>query len=155
VDPGSLEFLEQRMIAVLSSVTDGGTPQVCTVFYVLDPAVPALIFKSRTQSEHSLALGRRPTAAMAVYRHDSGYSTKAGIQLKGLVERVRVEADMVRYVDQYSARFAGAREHFEPTEKLMEHEAEATLYQFNISAYKLTDGWSDRLDLSYRPVAEA
>jgi uncharacterized protein YhbP (UPF0306 family) len=149
MDQPSQDFLGRYKIAVLSSVVDDGTPQVCTIFYVFDPTIPAIIFKSRTQSQHSLALRRQPHAAIAVYRHDSGYLQKAGIQLKGLVERVRVAADMERYVHEYSERFPGAREHFESIDRLLAHDATSTLFRFLISAYKLTDGWSDRLDLNY------
>ena len=154
MDQGSQEFIAGQLVAVLSSVADDGTPRACSIFYILDPAIPALIFKSRLQSDHIVSLRSRPFAAMAIYRHDSGYSRKAGIQLTGTVERVSTAAEMTRYVNQYSERLPGADEHFEPIERLLENDVEATLWRFNISEYKFTDNWSGRLDLTYSDVKQ-
>jgi len=126
-----------------------GKLQICTVFYVFDGQKPALIFKSRTQSEHSVALAKHPNAAMAVYSHDSGYELKAGIQMRGNVSRVSNFEEMTRYVDQYSARLAGSREHFDTIPSLLADDTPATLYQFTIEQYKFTDVWADRLDMQY------
>jgi uncharacterized protein YhbP (UPF0306 family) len=153
MDDRSRQLLAAHTTAVLSSVASDGTPRSCTIFYVFDVDALALIFKSGTHTEHTLSFSERPDAAMAVYNPGSGYAKKAGIQLIGRVQRVQDLDKMQRYIVQYSGRFPGAGDHFEPAEKLLAQDAAATLYSFSIISYKLNDGWENRVDPKYQDIS--
>lgn len=150
-DGEALELLQGQHVGVLATVgTDG--PQACTIFYVVESPWRVL-FKSRSGSDHMVSLMREPAAALALYRHDSTYKTKAGLQVKGFVERITDETAMQRGVDLYSAAFAGAREKFANVKELIQPNAESTLYRFVTTSYKVTNGWSDRTDLTYNELS--
>ena len=151
IERAVFDFLSDHSIGVLATTAADGTPQACTVFYATD-ADCSLIFKSRMTSDHMQSVFRDNRAALAVYRHDSIYKLKAGVQLKGVIVKIREAGEMSAAVDLYSAHFEGAREKFAPISNLLHSDAESTLYRFVPAEYKLTDGWSNRLDLDYRPA---
>ena len=140
-------FKEAR-VGVLACVGLDGDPIACTVFLVADGS--SLVFKSRGASAHMSALRNDPRAALSFYWHASTYETKAGVQLKGIVDRVSDVRDITRAVDLYSDAFEGARAKFAPVEDLVKPDCESTMYRFVPTAYKVVDGTSDRLDLEYR-----
>lgn len=147
-DDAAASFLRGQHIAVLATTSSNGDPQACTIFYVVD-SNGSLIFKSRSGSDHMRSLLANERAAIALYRHDSTYATKAGLQLKGRVLPITDEAAMRRGVDLYSEAFDGAREKFAPLGRLIQLGAESTLYRFLPYEYKFTDGWTHRTDLQY------
>lgn len=97
------------------------------------------------------ALREDDRAALAVYDHDSTYSMKSGVQVKGTVERISDENVMERVVRQYSSCFEGAQEKFDPVERLVRLDAESTMFRLVPTSYKFIDGPSARLDADYRP----
>lgn len=148
-DDGVRALLSDHGIATLASVGEGGGAQACTVFYVVH-GNEGLVFKSRTGSDHARGLARDSSAAMSVYRHDSSYVRKAGVQLLGEVTRITEVEVMRRLVDQYSAAFPGAQERFASVQALLSVTAESTLFLFRIRSYKVTDGWTGRTDAVYQ-----
>ena len=150
MDNDVVEFLRRHRVGVLASVDQHGEPQAATAFYVCD-SPGSLVFKSRSASDHMRALFRHPSAALAIYRHDSTYGKKAGVQLKGRVHRILDRGDMENCVNLYSETFDGARAKFAPVEELLEEAANTTLFRFTITEFKFTDGWCRRVDVEYHP----
>lgn len=153
-DDAAAEFLRRHFIGVLASVGPDGLPQACTIFYAVD-SNESLVFKSRSGSDHMRSLFSKPLAALAVYRHDSTYKVKAGLQLKGTVERISDPVVMSAAVDLYSSKFDGAREKFAPIDDLVGPHAESTLYRFIPQAFKFTDGWQERTDMDYTAAKDS
>jgi uncharacterized protein YhbP (UPF0306 family) len=146
----ALEFVRVRSTAVLGTITRDGGVQVAAIHYVVD-SDSSFLFKSRATSDHISVLPLSNSAALTVYRHDSSFAKKAGIQLKGKILRITDETCMAGCVELYSEVFAGAREHFDPVSVLVRPDAPSTLFRFVPELYKLVDGWSDRFDREYRP----
>jgi len=144
-----LTFVKERSTAVLGTVSKDGGVQVAPIHYVVDND-SSFLFKSRATSDHISALASNNAAALAIYRHDSSFTLKAGVQLKGKVLRITDEAEMAACVELYSEVFAGARENFDPVAVLVLSDAPSTLFRFVPEWYKFVDGWSDRFDREYR-----
>ena len=149
MDHDAEEFLRHRPIGVLATSSEG-QPQACTIFFVVADD-GSVCFKSRSGSDHMRALREDDRAALAVYDHDSTYSMKSGVQVKGTVERISDENVMERVVRQYSSCFEGAQEKFDPVERLVRLDAESTMFRLVPTSYKFIDGPSARLDADYRP----
>jgi len=145
----ALEFVKDRSTAVLGTISKDGGVQVAPIHYVVD-SDSSFLFKSRATSDHISVLSSNNAAALAVYRHDSSFARKAGVQLKGRILRIADERCMAACVELYSEVFAEAREHFDPVAILVRPDAPSTLFRFVPEWYKFVDGWSDRFDREYR-----
>jgi uncharacterized protein YhbP (UPF0306 family) len=143
-----LTFLKERSTAVLGTIGLDGGVQVAPIHYVVEGDT-SFIFKSRANSDHILALASNTVAALAVYRHDSSFRLKAGVQLKGRIHRISDEGQMTDCMERYSQVFPEAREGFDPIAVLVRADAPSTLFRFVPAWYKVVDGWSDRFDREY------
>lgn len=144
----ALDFLRRLDVAVLASLDVDGQLICAPIHYAMDDS-NNLIFKSRATSAHVRGFSRFSQAAVCMYRHDSSFNCKAGLQLKGEIHRITSEADMHRAVEIYSLRFIGARAKFDPILTLISDDAPSTLFRFIPNFYKMTDNWVGRLDDSY------
>jgi uncharacterized protein YhbP (UPF0306 family) len=143
-----LTFLTERSTAVLGTIGQDGGVQVAPIHYVVDGDT-SFIFKSRANSDHILALASNNVAALTVYRHDSTFKLKAGVQLKGSIQRILDEGQMTDCVERYCEVFPEARGGFDPIAVLIRADAPSTLFRFVPARYKVVDGWSDRFDREY------
>lgn len=146
----AIDFLKVCTTGTLATVDNEKHPLAATIFFVIDPR-NNLVFKSRTGSEHMLALAECESASLSVYDHSSTYQRKSGIQLKGSVRRVELEEDMSAMIDLYSNAFSGAREKFSTPNHHASAAATSTLYRFIPKTYKLLSAKSSRSDMHYQP----
>ncbi len=143
-----LEFVQAREVVVLGTVGQHGV-QVAAVHYAVD-ASGSLLFKSRSDSDHIIAIQSNPEAAAVIYEHSSTFDTKAGVQLKGKIVRIAEIYEMNAAVELYSAKFPAARAKFDSISTLVSEDAPSTLYRFVPGVYKFIDGWSGgRFDRQY------
>jgi hypothetical protein len=147
-DQAALDLLVEQRVGVLGTLSEDGAPRVCTIFYVLAPD-RSIVFKSRFASEHTQAALRDGRAALAVYRHDSTYDIKVGVQVLGEIVPIRDEGEMRQEVDRYSERFEGSATKFAPIDELVRSDAFSTLYRFNPTHYKVMDLRVPRVDQTY------
>jgi uncharacterized protein YhbP (UPF0306 family) len=150
MDAETHAFVKERFTAVLGTAASETPVQVAAIHYVLDDYNSSIIFKSRATSDHVLSLAIDSHAALAIYRHESTYSRKAGVQIRGVIERIVDPGEMARCVDLYSTAFPGARERFDPLEVLVRPDAPSTLFKFVPEQYKFINDWSGRYDKEYQ-----
>jgi pyridoxine/pyridoxamine 5'-phosphate oxidase len=133
-----LDFLRTCYVGSLATISENGTPQAATVFYVADNS-GGMVFKSRRMSDHMKSLFANPHAAMSVYDHGSNYSDKVGAQLIGSVSRITDPKLMQSYVAQYCETFPGASAKFSPIDVLVSPDSASTLFRFQIEQFKFTN----------------
>ena len=141
------KFIKDRNVMVIG-VADQDEPYTCTAWYVTANA-HALYFKSRTASVHSRVLLRNPKAAIAIYDHQSTYSSKAGIQAVGVVERVRDMTEIVHVVKMYGDAFQGAGEKLQSLPDLIGEYVKSAMYKLTINKIKMVDSSMDILLTEY------
>lgn len=117
-------------------------PAICTVFYVTS-GDGVLYFKSSTKSGHSLAIKDDPNVAVSIYDPKSNYSSTAGVQLLGQVERVMDLSEMTKAVGLYTKAFVGSDKKLEAIPNLITEYVTSTLYKFIIAKVKVRDSGKD------------
>lgn len=129
--------INSNFIFSLAVVKDG-LPHVCTAFYVTTDN-RTLYFKSRTASDHSLALQENPNAAISIYTPGSTYTEKSGIQCIGKVSRVTDLVEMTNVVGLYAKKFVGSRQKFAAIPELVSEFVSSTMYKFTVEKVKVMD----------------
>lgn len=145
----AIDFLKACTTGTIATVDDEKHPLAATIFFVIDPH-NNLVFKSRTGSEHMLAVAECSSASLSAYDHSSTYRRKSGIQMKGRVSRITREEDMTAMIKLYSQAFSGAGEKFSTPSYHASDAASSTLFRFIPKAYKLLSANSSRSDLHYQ-----
>lgn len=142
------EVLDSNFIMTLGTIIDK-KPHLVTAFYVTSNH-KVLYFKSRTQSEHSLAFAKNPQAAVSIYMPESNYTQrKAGIQTKGEVERVKDIKEMAKAVALYAKVFKGSKKKFEALPDLVSEFVKSTMYKYTIEEVKVLDSEKEIHDEKY------
>lgn len=131
------KVINSNFIFSLGVVKDGN-PHLCTAFYVAKDS-KELYFKSRTTSEHSIALKENPNAAVSIYTPTSNYSVKSGVQCIGTVSRVTDLGEMASVVALYAKQFAGSEKKLAALPELVSEFAASTMYKFTIKKVKVLD----------------
>lgn len=151
LDQNARQILEEEKVGVLATTGKDGSPQACTCFFAVEPD-DSLVFKSRSGSDHMSSIRADPLVAIGVFRRDSSYKQKAGVQLRGVVSAIESVDEMAAAVKNYSTSFEGSAEKFGAPDELVKPGAESTLFRFRPTAYKVVDGWSGRMDDVYTTI---
>lgn len=142
------DVLDSNFIMTLGTIVDK-RPHLVTVFYVTSNH-KVLYFKSRTESEHSLAFAKNPQAAASVYLPGSNYTQrKAGIQTRGKVERVRDIQEMAKAVALYAKAFKGSKKKFEALPDLVSEFVKSTMYKYTLEEVKVMDSAKEMHEEKY------
>lgn len=131
-----LTFLDNQFIGNLAT-SDGDSLNLVTIFYVRYNK--CLFFKSRTTSVHSLHVEKNKKIVFTAYSHDSNYSDKYGVQIKGSATRITDHETMKMAVNLYSERFDGAGAKLPSIEELCSPEIKSTFYKLEIDSFKIID----------------
>lgn len=138
-----LNFISSNNVAALAVTSDKWDVQVTTVFYAVEFPF-SLLIKSHTTSNHGLVIAKGANVALAIFDPLSSYSTKSGVQLRGVCERITDSGEMKNAVQIYSHTFDGAADRFAPVEELVSSNAKSTLFRIKIISGKMLtpDGYS-------------
>jgi uncharacterized protein YhbP (UPF0306 family) len=137
--------LRDRALAVIGSGTVAGLatqsevgPDVCAIFYVC-LADGRLGFKSRRASQHMRNVKGNSSVALIAYSHESTYSVKLGVQLKGSVREAHSASEMAEIVAAYAVRFEGAAKKLGSAEELCLKSTESTFFICELGMFRLID----------------
>ena len=130
------DFLESNNVAALASVNPDWGVQVTSVFYAVEGRL-SLLIKSHVTSDHGRSILVNPNVAIAICKKESNYTTKYGVQLRGLCSRIRDKKEMERAVALYSKTFEGSASRFAPIDELIADDVKSTLFRFKIVSGKM------------------
>ena len=90
------QFFESHHVFVLATALDD-RPHACSLFYVLDPDDPALVFASSLETRHGFEMSANPEAAGALYQETRAIDQIRGLQFGGTILQGTSEAMQARY----------------------------------------------------------
>jgi uncharacterized protein YhbP (UPF0306 family) len=132
-----LDFIKKRYVMV-GCAASNNMPMVFTAWYVTENC-KVLYYKSRTESSHAIALVDNPNISLAIYDHNSSYSSKTGVQLKGKVSRVTDLLEMTKVVKMYSEAFVGSGAKLQNIPELISSYVKSTMFKITLEQVKMVD----------------
>ena len=132
-------FLENSYVGILATCDVKHSSYASNIFIVFNGE--KLIFKSRTESLHSLyASDIERSVGFAIYSHDSNYMQKYGVQLTGKIKRILSPEEMEKAVELYDMKFTGARSKLPADLSLLcANNIKSTFYYLEIDKFKIID----------------
>lgn len=122
-------------MAVVGSVYNG-EPRTFTCWYVYVDG--KIYWKSRTQSEHSLAFSQEPKASLCIYDHNAQYpDNKTGLQILGEVHKVIDRGEMQKVLEKMQESFGDEVINKNNIEDLLDSNTKSTFYKFTPKKFKL------------------